>query len=339
MYAVNLLTHLRAMAEATKQFGARAQLSFKTLCLEISHEGRYFELTPQFAENAPNNGLTYHRAPTPAAFMFTGWRLDPAPDIEIKRDKLAFKRFCNDRNLRTPALIDANSNFDGQVLVKERTLGGFRGLHYGPMRLSEARVGNFRSAGRNFIEEFVEGEPIQVWYWGGKLACVEVHKKAALVGNGISTVRELAAGQCPSFGEVDWQIVEGMARMQGTTLDTVLASERELPVDFRWQTPLKMTALTSENILEKIAGTRMADQLAKAGPIFLQGFPPPDRERALFRLDGVVDSDERVWFTSFDPDRYVHPDVYGVMVQALFTTPQRAAVLEKIQASLSETRH
>lgn len=339
MYAVNLLHHLRAIAEATKPLGARAELSFKTLGLEISHEGRYFELRPQFAENAPGNALTYHREPAPAAFMFTGWRLDPPPDIEIKRDKLAFKRFCNERNLRTPALIDANSSFAGPVLVKERTLGGFRGLHYGPMRLSEARTGNFRSAGRNFIEEFVEGEPIQVWYWAGKLACVEVHKKATIVGNGVSTVRELAASQCPSFGEVDWQIVEGMARNQGATLDTVLSSERELPVDFRWQTPLKMTALTSENVLEKIAGTRLADQLTKAGPLFLQGFAPPDRERALFRLDGVVDSEEHVWFTSFDPDRYVHPDVYKVMVQALFTDPQRAAAQEKIQASLAETRH
>jgi hypothetical protein len=336
MYGLNLLCHMRAMSEALKELGANANVNFATLALEITHGGKYFELTPQFAK-LTGNTLEYEPALSAEVAYFPGWRLDSPEDCQIKRDKLAFKRFCAAHDLRTPALVDPQSSFDGWVLVKERTLGDFRGLIYGPMPLAEAQRGGFRSAGRNFLEEFIDGNPLQVWYWGGKLACVENHKKAVIVGNGVSTVRELAQCLCPPARTADWQIIEALARCQGEGMEAVLERGRELAVDFRFETPLHVTNM-NQNIVHKLAGTRVLQQLEHAGPIFAAGVSPANSERALFRLDAVLDRQERVWFTSFDPDRYVHPDIYPVMVRELFMTAGQAAILEQLKEPV-ETRH
>lgn len=339
MYALNLLPHLRSISEGLKKFGAHGKLTFETLALEISHEGRYFELVPHFAEYTSDNELKSAPKLTSAVSQFIGWRVGAKQPCEIKTNKLAFKKFCAEHKLRTPEIVNIDGDYDALVLVKEIAPAAFRGVITGPMLLPAARRLEAASSARNFIEGFVDGDPVQAWYWDGKLACVEIHQKATVTGDGITPLRELVDAQCPDYGNFDWQIVEPMALVQGVKLDDVLPSGKEIAVDFRWHTGLKMAAAISENVLDKLTDSPVLEQLTHAGPAFLKAFPATGREHVLFRLDGVIDRQNVVWFTDMDRDNYVHPDVYPTMINSLFSNSARDAVLAKIQASLSSTQH
>jgi hypothetical protein len=322
MSKLNVLVHLSAMSESLKKLGLRADLQFDTFRLEVSSGGQYFELLPEFL-SGDDQEMKYHWAVSKDITMFGGWRAAPRKQWTIASDKLAFKQFCTRNQLRTPKLFGDSEESDGLVLLKEKVkqkplqLGKIEG----PMPLRELARGELRSRPDRYAEEFIAGDSIEAWYWDGTLYCVERREQPYVIGDGSSTLRSLAERSNVWNGvlfSMDWPVVEAFGRLQGLSLDAVVPPGTKVTVDFRFNSTFRGLPQGKENVLAQLIGDVVHDQLVRAGEVFWRGIPEQVRAQTAFSVRATVDTQHNVWFTDMDPDRYLHPDIYPVMMASLF---------------------
>ena len=320
MSKLNVLIHLTAMSECLKELGLRADLQFDTFRLEVASGGQYFELLPEFL-SGDSRAMKYHWTISEDVTLFGGWRASPRKQWTIASDKLAFKQFCARNQLRTPRWFEDSDESDALVLLKEKTKQPLqRGNIDGPMPLSELARGELRSRTDRYAEEFIAGESIEAWYWDGTLYCVERREQPYVVGDGTNTLRSLAerANVWNGVMQLDWSVVEAFGRQQGLDLDSVVPRGAKVTVDFRYNSAFRGLPQGNENVLKKLVGDVVHDQLVRAGQVLWRGIPEQTRAQTAFSVRATVDEQRNVWFTDMDADRYLHPDIYPVMMRSLF---------------------
>ncbi|HEY4210830.1 MAG TPA: hypothetical protein VGM84_05100 [Steroidobacteraceae bacterium] len=316
MYALSLIAHFRMMSAAAQSIGTRAQLSFETMRVQVSDAGRYFEFEPEFL------GVRAGRiclSPTvePQTVAFTGWRHGPRRRWELATDKRVFKEFCARNGLRTPATFAAPSDAPVNVLVKEVRVPRERGVLSGPLPLRALSTDTFANQ-TVLVEQFIPGDIALGLYCEGELYAVEIRKMPRVTGDGRNDLRDLIARVRQPVGELDWAVVENVARMQGLTLETVLASGAEALVDVGFRSVLQPFTTMDQNVIGRIAGTSLHRQLQQAGPILWQGIPEEIRANAHFQVYAVVDARDTTWFVDMDTDLHIDPHGYRPTLRRLF---------------------
>jgi hypothetical protein len=324
MYNFNPLVHLAAISESIKSLGLRGELQFDTFRFEVAGSGQYFELVPEFLAPSPDR-LKYLDTITPEVSEFAGWRVAPRKNWGAS-DKLKFKEFCDAQRLRTPKLHALGASGDTLVLAKEKSKpAATRGAIVGPLTLSQLARND---TGKDlFAEEYIEGKSVQAWYFGGKLACVEIREKPTVTGDGKRTLRELVQALDFSLGflPLDWNTVAALGALKDLSLDSRVPAGVVVPADIRYNSSLHRIANGDENVLPQIVGSPVHDQLVRAGPVLNQFIPEALRPHAVFSTRSVIDASSNVWFTDMDPDRYMHPAIYTAMLTGLFNLPEQVS--------------
>src|SRR5690348_7936216 len=96
-----LINHFRELWPALEPLGLEAWLNAKDFSLLIRHGRQSMSLLPQFT--IENNGkLEYTPKLSEKVVGFIGWRPYFNRRWPLSTDKLAFKRYVAERNLRTP---------------------------------------------------------------------------------------------------------------------------------------------------------------------------------------------------------------------------------------------
>jgi hypothetical protein len=323
MPKLNVLVHLTAMSESLKKLGLRADLQFDTFRLEVASGGHYHELLPEFLSD-DTDGMKYRWTVNEEITMFGGWRPSPRKHWTIASDKLAFKQFCARNQLRTPKLFGDSDESDALVLLKEKAKQKplQRGTIDGPIPLRELVRGELRSRQDRYAEEYIAGDSLEAWYWDGVLYCVERHEQPYVVGDGSNTLRGLAERSNVWGGvllPMDWPVVEAFGRLQGLSLDSVVPRGTKVTVDFRFNSAFRgLPQGGQENVLDQLAGDVIHEQLVRAGQALWLGVPEHMRAQTAFSVRATVDAQRNVWLTDMDADRYLHPDIYPLMMSSLF---------------------
>lgn len=315
MYGMNLLTHFRSLYQSANRVGASIKIDFSTLHVEITHEGKYFELVPRFAKLLGAEGW-FELQPTMSrdTSLFSGWSFGNTFELPIRNNRNAFKKFCEAKGVLTPKLFSSPATAKAQVLIKD-VAAMRRGNIQGPMSIADAFKQPLPSG--RYVEEYVEGDPFQAWYFAGQVACVERREKIGIKGDGRSTVAQLLSVIKNPFADYLEPTTESLLRAHDVTLDSVLADKRVVPISFRFQSPqsaFQPYASTNENVLDKLQESEILEQLKQVGSAVLAEVPKEHKRMAIFRLDGVIDRQDRVWTTSIPHLIYVHPDIYSVMI-------------------------
>jgi hypothetical protein len=337
MYETNLIAHLRAMRDSAQKIGAQIKIDFASLNLEISKDDKYFEFFPVFGELfADEMWLELVPKLSSRTAGFAGWRLLDEALLPLRNNRVEFKQFCDAKALATPKLLKDATQSWSNVLIKEIT-SARRGTIHGPMSAADAFARDNRFLESRYVEEYIDGDTVQAWYVGGQLACVERRRKPSVVGDGRSTVRDLISRiKHPQF-PTDVIVAKSLLQTQGLDMETVPPSGQIVNVDLRFSSALQSEAYLNENLLREIESSVLTDQLRRAGKALFDTIPMGLQNQTVVRLDGVVDSQQKMWFTDVGPKTYIHPDVYSMWLPALF----EVNVVESIAAprAAAEVRH
>ncbi len=327
MYTLNLLSHMRLLADAANSAGVHAEFDFETLRVEVSAAGRYFDLEPEFISAPERAELGYTSRVTADSIAFRGWRPSPAKHWEAGADKRLFKEFCARNDLRTPRAYLQPGEAATTVIIKELHRKGPRGDIRGPFAVRDVPADLLGPHSGFFAEDYIQGDLIRAAYWDGQLASVEIRKKPCVNGDGRSTVRELIECNCGPLGRFDWNVPANVVRLQGSSLEAVLPPEKSLIVDIDFWSALHPLTLDDQNVLGSIAGTSLHQQFLRAGPIFWRRLPADIRQHTALHVYVVADAEQRAWFIDVDVDPYVVPHAYVPMLRSLFgiDTPAEAA--------------
>lgn len=315
MSTLSFVTHFRQLSVSAKALGLQAQIDFESLRVEVCGTDRYFKLEPEFASFDPRNLREFSREILPSSRVFTGWRPAPKKSCEVSLDKRAFTAFCARHNVRTPRVYARASETTTSVLVKQIRPGS-RGIIRGPFAPGRIPATAVPAPADVFIQEFVPGHMLQAWYWDGHLFAAEICNRPYIVGDGVTSVRDLIECNSLSSDWIDWTAAQDAVWFQGETLDAVLPSGKELAVDIRFYSALQPGGLN--NVLKTVIGTPVHEQLLRAGRTFCDALPQEIRMHTQFALSAIIDSQQRLWFTDMITDLCIHSDAYDLMLRGLF---------------------
>jgi hypothetical protein len=322
MSTLSFVTHFRQLSISAKTLGLQATLECDSLRVEVCGADRYFELEPEFASFDPRGPREFSHEMLPQSRVFTGWRPAPKKSCEVSLDKKAFTAFCARHGVRTPRTYAHASEVTTNVVVKQ-VRPGTRGVVRGPFAPGRIPAACLQTDDV-FIQEFVPGHMLQAWYWDGQLFAVEVRNRPFIVGDGVSSIRELITCNSLRSDWIDWTAAQDAVWFQGETLDTVPPSGKELAVDIRFYSALQPGG--SDNVLKTVVGSPVHEQLLRAGPIFRDAIAAQIRTHTQFVLGAIIDSQQQLWFTDMVTDLRIHPDGYDLMLRGLFGIPAPSPV-------------
>ena len=147
-----------------------------------------YKLHAQFVGKRGGQQLCYFDVADPFAIGFVGWLPYKAQAWDISLSKLAFKAAARDLGLATPAHWTQPSLVDTPFLVK-RPRGAFGHGMRGPFAAPQAA--HTTLADGEFCEAFKWGHIARAWYWGERLAVLELFAMPSVTGDGQSSYETL----------------------------------------------------------------------------------------------------------------------------------------------------
>lgn len=307
------LNHLRPLRSWADEHGATLALDVSSFVLQVSHAGKTIELTPRFSIRTPA-GLGYtHLVGQKGSFV--GWLPYQTRHWPCATDKLVFKQWCVDEDLRTPPWSTASPPSVGDFLVKARH-GSFGRNITGPWGTHAPAPAAALPEG-SYFEAFKFGRSAKAWYWHDRPVAVELLTPPHVVGDGQRSIRTLLTQARGSFDRSYLTSpAEPMLSWQGLGLDEVPAAGRKVWIGFKYVTDYDPRTSNDRDALDSMDQS-VREQFFQAGPAFLRSVP--DRIRhSVYTVDAVVDSHGVVWFLEMNCHPMVHPKVYRVMLDTLF---------------------
>jgi hypothetical protein len=286
--------------------------------LEIRARGRRVEFFPQFGIFRPE-GVGYVRILQDSAAFFVGWRPYVNRVWPLSFDKRAFKAFCRQNGVAVPRQWTRCEDVEADVLIKRAVSSFSRGID-GPYRLAAAKRLGRPLADGEFLEEFILGDIIKVWYWNATPVSLEVHPMPTVIGDGAHTLRQLIRSKATYF-DGDLEAWQAIAEYQGLSLNAVVPKDSRVLVEFRYQSALHLVQVDypNTNVLAKYAGTPFMEQLRSSGEIFWRGIPEAVRKDTLFTVDGILKENGMARFLEINSNPAVHPDAYLPMLEEMFS--------------------
>jgi hypothetical protein len=315
-YITSLLTHLRHVRDHMAASGGEAMVSAGDAALHLRIGEQVRHLQPQFSYTREGRRL-YTTTFEAHVVGFVGWRPYPARSWPLAQDKRAFKTFAASAGLRTPPGWPAPSDEVKRFIVKQSDSSLGRGIR-GPFATLDLANAAHRLADGEFYEAFALGRILKAWYWDGTPLAVELRPPPSIVGDGHSTVFELASQRATRA--MDRQALAWLAAALGLRLDDKLEQGKRLVVDFRYGSPYDDVRFDNENVWSTVAQTSVGQQLRDAGRALQEGMPAEVRGNTLYTIDAVVDAENRVWLLGMNSNPMVHPDAYPTMLSSVFKT-------------------
>jgi len=327
------MQHVAALQRCLRRYKAEATLDLDDLVLKVRARKRDYTFYPQFL--AHTNGRPHYRTePVEDVRAFKGWLPYACKTWPTGQRKLAFKEFCASAGVRIPAMWRSREAGAADFIVKKDNSSFGHGLR-GPFRASAPQEPAHLLAEDEYYEQFIRGRVAKAFYWDGKLACVELHDMPTVCGDGEHSLRELLTRSLVAtvigdhlrtavagvVRQEQWDVFAACAAYQGMTLDTIAPAGECVLVDFRYSSQLLRFTFGNDNVCKQLEGSALMQQFADAGPALLRGIPEALRPATIFSLDAIVDEQDRVWLLEMNANPVCHPDVYPLMIESLFGTP------------------
>ncbi|HLQ26459.1 MAG TPA: hypothetical protein VK138_11350 [Acidiferrobacterales bacterium] len=310
----DLFTHLKKLNEGLAEIGGEAFFNVKTFLVEIRLENRVHKLYPQFL--AMMNGkrvYTLHYAPD--VLLFSGWRsyFVMAEDVPPIGKKLKFKELMIANNLRTPEFSMVEKAGFQDVIVK-RSVSAFGMDVRGPYKSTRSRPLN--SQNDEFYEKFIEGQIVKVWYWDATPVCLEIKDKPLVIGDGKSTIGELAKKKIFNAKvPPNWTTVSELLAYYAKGLDTVLKPGEKQVIDISYTSEFLHPLDTSEVNLP-VEDPAFAP-LNEVGRVIAKNLPAKLAGNAVYSVDAILDNERKLWFLEVNFNPFMHPNIYPFMVRNL----------------------
>lgn len=330
---------MRAIYECLPKHKARAEFRFGGFNLEVRAAGRYYDFVPQYAV-FDNGKIVYTPALARNTTHFIGWRHYVSKRWELSNNKLAFKSYCTDANIRVPRMFTRAEDVTADVILKRKQSSFGDGI-LGPFQPSQFRDNGPQLHEGEYFEEFIRGEIAKIWYWNDRVAALEVKPMVEVTGDGKASLRRLVAAIASRIAKVDWSAIEHIARYQGiSSIDEVVPQDTSVLVDFRYLSGLHPFRQTNQNVLDKYQRTPVLAQMDYAGRFFWTGIPEEIRRNTLYTIDAIIAPDQTVYFLEMNSNPIVHPDTYAAMFDDLFAIPAtpRAPTLSTPSQEAAEQR-
>jgi hypothetical protein len=302
-------------------FDAEASLDLASLVLDVRARNRYYRLYPRFVVFQADRVL-YTPRPTKEMRGFAGWLPYVNKRWPIGSGKFAFKDFCAEKGLPTPRMWKSAAADMRDFLIKYDLSSSGAGMR-GPFASYRGTDGVQALQPGGYYEQFVRGDMVKGWFWEDRLVGLQIHPMPGIVGNGVSTVRELLtrAGRPDGERPLDWSKYEDIARFQDTSLEAKLPAGQPLLADFRYTSPLLHGFFNGTPTLERYKDSPVPSQLARFGPMVWNGIPEDVRPATLYTLDAIADADGKVWLLEMNCNPAVHPEAYPFILETLFGPP------------------
>lgn len=336
MYLPLTLNHFLAVKAWADSCDAQIQLDVKNFELDVRFRNRYYTLKPRFVTRHRGR-LCYAITLVKEVTGFIGWLPYEVLEWDFSKDKVLFKKFLERASVKTPEILSGPDDINTSFLRKA-SMGSFGYQIAGPYRKLEdlpptdpeptGHPANRPSV--DFLERFILGTNLKVWFWGTQAIYAHVHPYPTVIGDGVSTLRGLIDARLSAVGSVysgegDQENMAASLKMQGVQLSEVLAAGREVWLDFRYgrrYEPVVATA-ESDSDLAKI-GPQVRGQIDQAGEKV--GMEAMRRFKApvLYALDGVVDVDGTVWWLEVNSNPMLPPEGYAFIFKSLFGSAAKA---------------
>ena len=330
LYRVDLLWHASTVHACLADWGAEASIDLATFRLEVKSRNRYYSFYPRFIVRKGDQ-LVYVERPDQQTRGFAGWLPYVNKRWPVGSGKFAFKDFCLEHGLRSPRLWRSPSSDMRDFIVKQDRSSSGSGMR-GPFTAHDAGSALQVLPEGGYYEQFVRGRIVKAWYWEDRLVSLEIWPMPIVTGDGKSTIRDLIARAVrPNAQAPNWDNLAAIARYQGTTLDTVLASGQTQLAEFRYATSLTQAVLDPVPTLERYKDSPVLHELAQLGPTFWQGVPENMRAATLYSVDAIADADDKNWLLEMNCNPAVPPEAYAPMFERLFGARGVAAAAEMAQ--------
>ncbi|HEX7636218.1 MAG TPA: hypothetical protein VF427_13190, partial [Noviherbaspirillum sp.] len=185
-----------------------------------------------------------------------------------------------------------------------------------------------------YVERFVSGKILKIWYWDNMPACMEIDVMPFVLGDGVSTIKELLLRRLVEQGRLaamdapfDFSKTEQVLAYDGKHLDSVLARHDKQRVEIRYGSDLRLPCDRKVVNLQKRMPEDLKESLLRIGEVAWQGIPAAIRNGTVFTIDAILDAERQIWVLEMNSNPFVHPLVYELMAQTLFkgqTLPPKA---------------
>jgi hypothetical protein len=249
---------------------------------------------------------------------------------DISLSKLAFKTAARDVGIATPAHWTQAEFVDKPFLVK-RSRGAFGDGMRGPFPADHAV--QLTLADGEFFEAFKWGHIARAWYWGERLAVLELFAMPTVTGDGRSSYQALLRqGLALGLGNASLPAdFADIARLQNVRPFDVPQAGATIVCDYRYVSPFNPTVYANHNVLPRIKTHQIVQHFADAGRRILPrvvSAAAPDGDPALslscadskqigFVLDAIVDAQGQPWFLEINSNPQLHPDLYAPMLDGV----------------------
>ena len=326
----DVLGHFRLLHRALDQAGKEAILSFANFSVLIRGHGQDHILYPQFL--AVSEGRRHYvQTFSNQSRKFIGWLPYYNKRWELASDKLKFKRYAQEHGLATPEFSLDPAREMENVLIK-RGQSSFGSQIQGPFRSNAGLTLDVTEG--EYFERFISGKILKIWYWDNLPACMEIDVMPFVLGDGVSTVKELLLRRLVEQGRLaamdapfDFSKTEQVLAYDGKHLDSVLARHDKQRVEIRYGSDLRLPCDRKVVNLQKRMPEDLKESLLRIGEVAWQGIPAAIRNGTVFTIDAILDAERQIWVLEMNSNPFVHPLVYELMAQTLFkgqTLPPKA---------------
>ncbi len=337
-FKTNLLEHTKAVATWAARRGAQTAINVADMSLTVTLNGGLganaapvqHKLYAQFVGKRDGQRLCYFDVADAPAIGFVGWLPHKAQAWDISLSKLTFKAAAREAGLATPAQWSQSQFVDSAFLVK-RARGAFGDGMRGPFRAEQAT--ELTLADGEFFEAFKSGHIARAWYWGDRLAVLELFAMPSVTGDGRSTYESLLR-QALGHAALPADFAD-IARLQNVRPSDVPQAGASVVCDYRYVSPFNPTVYANHNVLPHLkthqivqhfsdAGRRMWPRVASAAAADIQtehSLSPSaaavDSLQTGFVLDAIVDAQGQPWFLEINSNPQLHPDLYASMLDGI----------------------
>jgi len=343
-YVTVTLNHFRALQAWAAEHRADVRMDVRTFMVEITRGGGRCVLRPQFFGSV-NGRMMYTQVLGPDVTGFIGWLPYRPIRWPLSSDKLEFKRFVQAHGLRTPTIC---SDMQPPQLdhVWKCAAGSFGQAVYGPYRAGTTGTDLQQRSGdperSMFAEEFIVGRNLKAWFWGGVPFHLHLHPYASILGDGASTIAELIRRRTGRLGsefadDADAPWIAASLAYQGWKLDDIAPVEREVWIDYRYGRSYQRFSLQtqSDSALSQLSA-EAAEQVLEIGLLLHADLTKSLRLPVLFAVDGVLDSQDRIWWLETNSNPVLPPTGYPLVLATLFESdaqPSTSAARKDLAAA------
>jgi hypothetical protein len=316
-FATDLLEHVKAVKACADEFKFSASVNLTNLALDIDKDDLSVRFQPRFFVIEPNKGRNYTLYFNQDALAFVGWLPYFNKVWPIALDKLAFKSYAREHDLRTPDWWTEGSPAVSSFLVKRKNSSLGVGMR-GPFRTFDPAAPDQRLGEAEYYERFIEGRIAKIWYWNADPVCLELQDFPQITGDGTHSIKDLLKARLGEFAQdFRWPSFERVIRYRGKQLDTVLGAGEVIGAGFRYNSLLEAGDFKNRNVLAKHSSGPVGEQLRAIGKTLWPSIPEDIRTGVVFTIDAVLDDKNLFWLLEMNPNPSLHPDVYAAMLASV----------------------